>query len=299
MIKKELKSKLSLLELHNKLKRPLVLDGAMGSLLQRRGIESDKFLWYSKANLDNPNIVKSIHLEYIEAGADIITTNTFRTNPISLKQSGYPIDQNEFVYRSVQIAVDAREDKEIIIAGSNAPAEDCYQTERTISKYSLDYNHKKHIELLWENGADIIWNETHSHWDEIKIICEFCTYNSLPFIVGLYFTDNLKILSGEPVKEAVQLINGYKPLAIGFNCIKPDNFKEYFIENKLPTNWGFYFNCGAGNVSDRDISCGINPDQYIDVVKDYLPENPVFIGSCCGSSPLHTEKIKEYFDEIY
>jgi homocysteine S-methyltransferase len=287
------------LELHHKLKRPLILDGAMGSLLQQRGVESDKFLWYSKANLDNPDVVKNIHREYIDAGADIITTNTFRTNPVSLKQSGYPIDQNEFVYKSIQIAVDAREDKKNIIAGSNAPAEDCYQAERTISKYSLDYNHKKHIELLWENGADIIWNETHSHWDEIKIICEFCAYNSLPFVINLYFLENLTILSGEPLKEVIQFINNYTPTAIGFNCIKPETFKKYYFGNKLPVNWGFYFNCGAGNVSDKTISCGINPEQYKGIVKEYMQENPVFIGSCCGSSPLHTKTIKEYFDEIY
>ncbi len=292
-------NKKDLTEIHKKLKRPLILDGAMGSLLQQRGVESDNFLWYSKANLDNPNILKNIHREYIEAGADIITTNTFRTNPVALKRSGYPIGQDEFVYQSVQIAVEAREDKEIIIAGSNAPAEDCYQEERTIPKHSLDYNHKKHIELLWESGVDIILNETHSHWDEIKIICEFCAYNSLPFIVSLYFTDDLKILSGEPLNEVVQFIKDYKPLAVGFNCIKPDIFKKYFIETKPPANWGFYFNCGVGNVSDEAISCGINPEQYIDIIKEYLPERPVFIGSCCGSSPLHTEKIKEYFDEIY
>jgi homocysteine S-methyltransferase len=286
-------------ELHRRLKRPLILDGAMGSLLQQRGIEGDNFLWYSKANLDNPDIVKNIHREYVEAGADIITTNTFRTNPVSLKRSNYPIDQNEFVYRSVQIAVEAREDKDIIIAGSNAPAEDCYQEERTIPKYSIEYNHKKHIELLWESGSDIILNETQSHWDEIKIICEFCKYNSLPFIVSLYFTNNLKILSGEPVKEVVQFVNDYKPLAVGFNCIKPDTFKKYFIENNTPGNWGFYINCGTGNVFDETISCGITPEQYTAIVKEYLPEKPVFIGSCCGSSPLHSENIKEYFDEIY
>ena len=183
---------------------PLVLDGAMGSLLQQKGLPSDKYLWYSKQNLDNPDIVRNIHLEYIDAGADIITTNTFRTNPAALKLSGYNIDLKSFVKSGVDIADSARGNEEIIIAGSNTSAEDCYQIERTVSHTELDYNHKKHIDYLWEAGSDIIWNETHSHWDEIEIVCKYCSDNLIPFIISFYFTDDLKILSGEPLNEAVE-----------------------------------------------------------------------------------------------
>ena len=61
--------------------KPLILDGAMGSLLQQKGIPFDEYLWTAKANISNPNLVKDIHENYISAGADIISTNTFRTNP--------------------------------------------------------------------------------------------------------------------------------------------------------------------------------------------------------------------------
>ncbi len=289
----------NLLERFNELNRPLILDGAMGSLLQQKGIEGDPVLWYSKINFDNPKLVKTIHEEYINAGADIITTNTFRTNPAAIKLSGHKIDETDFVKKSVRIAVDARNDKKIIIAGSNAPAEDCYQKERTISKFNLEYNHKKHIELLWESGADIIWNETHSHWDEIEIICKFCSTNSLPFAVNLYFEESLTLLSGEPLFEVVDFINEFKPEAIGFNCIKPEIFTKYFQNNYINGNWGFYFNCGAGNINDEHILCGINPQEYLNEIKNILPGRPAFIGSCCGSSPLHTKAIKDYLNEVY
>ena len=131
---------------------PLVLDGAMGSLLQQKGLPSDKYLWYSKQNMDNPDIVRNIHLEYIDAGADIITTNTFRTNPAALKLSGYNIDLKSFVKSGVDIADSARGNEEIIIAGSNTSAEDCYQIERTISNRTLELDHKYHIDLLIDNG---------------------------------------------------------------------------------------------------------------------------------------------------
>lgn len=294
-----MQNRIDLLQRYYELKRPLILDGAVGSLLQKKGISGDKYLWYSKLNIDNPSLVKNIHKEYINAGADIITTNTFRTNPVSLNTSKYLFEQNEFVNRSVLLAFEAREDKEIIIAGSNAPAEDCYQKGRTISKYELDYNHKKHIELLWESGVDVLWHETQSHWDEIEIITKFCSYNSLPFVMNFYFDDDLKLLSGEPLSEAVDYLKTYNPVAVGFNCIKPDIFKKFFDSYEIKYNWGFYFNCGAGNISDHNIYCGINPNEYTEIIRQYLNYKPVFIGSCCGSSPHHTKTIKDFLDEIY
>jgi homocysteine S-methyltransferase len=224
---------------------PLILDGAMGSLLQMQGYVPDKNLWYSKLNVEQPEVIKSIHLQYIEAGADIVTTNTFRTNPIAKKNSDLYITNSELVKRSVALAKQACTNSNVIIAGSNAPTEDCYQQKRTISQLDLEDNHKKHIEMLWEAGVDLIWNETQSHIDEIEIICKFCNKNELPFAMNLFFTNDLKLLSGEPVKDAFEMILAYSPEAIGFNCIHPTTFKKY-MKGKQPSMMvnGFYLNCG-------------------------------------------------------
>lgn len=281
------------------LRRPLILDGATGSLLQQRAAILDKFLWSSIAGIKNPEILRTIYKDYIDSGAEIITTNTFRTNPAALKLSGYDIQIDKFVEKNLDAAFEERSEKEILIAGSNAPAEDCYQKERTISKFDLDYNHKKHIEILWEGGVDIIWNETQSHWDEIEIICKFCSYNSLPFALNFYFDEELKLLSGEPLSEAILFVQEYNPTAIGFNCIKPSVFIKYFEKDSLPNNWGCYFNCGKGEVNDSQITCGIEPAEYTEFIRTILVKNPLFVGSCCGSSPFHTKAIRELLDALY
>ena len=153
-------SRLDLLKLHEFLGRPLILDGALGSNLQDL-IQSDgDDLWSSRINLEKPNEVIDLHKKYIKAGADIITTNTFRTNRIAFRTAELKITNEEFVRTAVEIAIEARGDESIIIAGSNAPAEDCYQIERTISQNELQKNHHDHINYLWKNGCDIIWNET-------------------------------------------------------------------------------------------------------------------------------------------
>jgi len=122
--------------------------------------------------------------------------------------------------------------------------------------------------------------------------------NNIPYVLSLYFTDELKLLSGEDLFDIVEYVQLYNPLAIGFNCILPETFLK--IVNKIPINliWGFYLNCGSGNYSDKIIECSVNEYAYLEYVKNILPFNPSFIGSCCGSNPNHTKIIKTYLDEL-
>jgi homocysteine S-methyltransferase len=277
----------------NENNKPLLQDGAMGSYLQQKGFDTDEVLWTSKLNLSNTDQVKLIYEEYIKAGADIITTNTFRTNPSALKQAGTD-NPNEYVRRAVEIVKEVSQDKKILIAGSNAPAEDCYQSQRTLSKSKLEMNHRQHIDLLIDNGVDFILNETQSHFNEIQIICKHCENNRIPFVVSLYVDEELKLLSGEKLESVISFLNDYSVLAVGFNCISPDLFLKLIGSTSLPKNWGFYLNCGDGHPTDKVINCKIQPDEYLEIVKKALPYNPSFIGSCCGSNPNHIKKIREF-----
>lgn len=281
--------------LAKRINRPLILDGAMGSMLQKK-LKPKGSIWMSYANVENPENVYSIHQKYIKAGADIITTNTFRTNPTALKE--FPKLKNEkLVNAGVNLAVKAKGKLPILVAGSNAPAEDCYQEERTISKKELEYNHKKHIDLLMSAGCDFILNETQSHLDEIKIIAKYCYQKRIPYVISFFFKNNLKLLSGENLFDVIKLVLDYEPLAIGFNCIINKSFRK--ILSKLSTNytWGFYLNCGRGNYTDEIIKCAVSPDQYISDIKTGLSKKSSFIGACCGSSPEHIKEIKRLLDE--
>ncbi len=283
----------NIFEFAKRKKRPLILDGAMGSLLQQNGVFVDPYLWTCHANFTAPGLVKSIHKDYINSGADIITTNTFRTNYLAYKNSGFNFSHEEFVRQSVILAKEAKGNRNILIAGSNAPAEDCYKAKREISYSDLYENHSKHIINLANSGVDFILNETQSHLDEIKIICKICSENGIPFVLSLYYDSNFRILSGEKLEIVFDEILKYKPLAIGFNCIKPDLFpkNKSFREH----NWGAYFNCGAGAQNSGEIICGISPETYIFQIKKTLSYSPSFIGACCGSTPEHIKLLKEYY----
>lgn len=284
-------------EYANNKKRPLILDGAIGSILQTESEKSP--LWSSLLNITEPEKVIDLHKQYIDAGADIITTNTFRTNPSSLSQTDLNISNYELVKKSVELAIKARGNKNILIAGSNAPAEDCYQVERTLSQNELEENHRQHINYLWESGVDFILNETFSHLDEIDFVCKHCSQNSIPYIISFYLTEDVELLDGSNLSTAIKNILPFKPLAIGINCVSPNTFEHIDFGIFKNIGWGFYLNCGSGNVTDEIISCGISPADYTETAKKYLRYNPLFIGSCCGSSPAHTKSLREAIDELY
>ncbi len=275
--------------------KPLLLDGAMGSYLQQKGLSTNDALWTTNINHTNPDVIVLTHLEYIDAGANIITTNTFRTNPSSLSIAGIK-KSSGYVKKAVELARQAAIGKKVLIAGSNAPAEDCYQVERILSHYKLEMNHKNHIDLLIDTGVDFILNETQSHFDEIKIICNHCDQNDIPYVVSLYFNNKCELLSGESLKIVLDFLIEHNPMAIGFNCISIELFFKTFGSIHLPARWGFYLNCGSGRPTDKIIRCGVQPDEYLEIVKNTMAYNPSFIGSCCGSNPSHTQKIREYLD---
>ncbi|MCX7876319.1 MAG: homocysteine S-methyltransferase family protein [Melioribacteraceae bacterium] len=289
----------SIIEFYNSIKKPFLLDGALGTFFQEKGFSPDKNLWFSYLNIIHPEIVEEVHNDYINAGADIITTNTFRTNPIAKKKSNLEITNSELVKKSVQLVKNLSQQKNIIIAGSNAPAEDCYQKERTVTKFDLEYNHKKHIELLYDSGVDIIWNETQSHFDEIEIISRFCSDNNIPFSINIFFNDNNKILSGESINDVIDILKSYNPDVIGFNCIKPDIFLNNIDKINLPSNWGFYFNCGLGDYKEEKIFCSINPTEYKKIVSPLFKLNPTFVGACCGSNPNHIKELRGLIDALH
>lgn len=287
-------SEFNIFSFSKKIKRPLILDGAMGSLLEQMELTKSNSAWSAKANLKFPEKVLKIHKAYIDAGADLITTNTFRTNPYSLSQAGIK-NFKRYVQKAVSLAFEAKGNLPVLIAGSNAPAEDCYQRQRTISKKQLESNHFNHIDSLVESGCHFILNETQSHFDEIKIISNYCDKNKIPYLISLYFDESLCLLSGEKISEVIRYLNDTNVLSIGFNCISEKIFLKLISQINLPANWGFYLNCFSRDEQEANV-CSISVAEYLVTIQEVMHFNPSFIGACCGSNPDFIRAIKGYLD---
>lgn len=277
--------------LSRRINRPLILDGSIGALLQRKGFVENSAFWSTLANEKYPDEVLNLYKKYINAGADIITTNTFRTNPTALKSSGRK-PSNKYVKCAVKLAKKAASIDSVIIAGSNAPAEDCYQSKRTLTKKEVELNHSIHIEQLIECGCDFILNETQSHFDEIKFIADYCYKNIIPFVISFLFDEKLKLLDGNILTKAIDYVVKKNPLAIGFNCITREILLKALLKIKPDFKWGFYLNCSKGFITEDIYSKGLSPSTYSNIVANTLKYSPSFIGSCCGSTPAFTKQIK-------
>lgn len=283
------------------LKKPLVLDGPMGTLLIERGIDLGSKLWSTLALIQNPDEVKKIHYEYCAAGADIITTNTFRTNPYAVKTSGHDYDSFELVKIAVNLAKEATHqfEKKIFIAGSNAPADDCYLTKRLISKEELINNHSYHIQYLIEAGVDFILNETFGDKEEIEIVCSICKDFNFPFAISVLINSEMKTFWEQSLEETFELIYKYEPLFISLNCSRPEFILNALNLLKQYAPFGVYPNLGAletfnsGNLV-RDFS----NSQLIEFTQELISNGVRVIGVCCGGNPSYIKLIKNLVDNL-
>jgi len=244
----------------------LVLDGAVGTELERRGVSAPAPLWSAAALLSHPRLVREIHREYRAAGADIIVADTFRTNPRSLRAAKM-LERGENLNRiAVELARAARNQnherrradnqadrvsspcntrarrpsrrinpakydtptlQRPIVAASAAPAEDCYSPELTPDEQILLGEHREMMEWLHAAEPDLIWIETMGTIREARAAARAAHDARLPFAVSFMLREDGGLLGGESLSAAVEAVEPFAPLAVGLNCIPPDGITTH------------------------------------------------------------------------
>ena len=132
----------------------VILDGALGAELEKVGAPMDKNLWVGKCSNDRPDLVLKVHEKYIEAGADVITTNTYALAPVSMKEHGYQDNITNWNIKSVDIAKAAAKNSksEVIVAGSISTYGSWYR----LGQDTLKKNFEEHLKILGDTGIDLI-----------------------------------------------------------------------------------------------------------------------------------------------
>ena len=195
----------------------------------------------------------------------------------------------------------------ILIAGSNGPLGDTYYNSADlVTEKQMKENHSEHIKSLFENGADLILNETFSKCKEIKIVGEICEEMKIPFIISIFCSKDLKLIDGEHILKAIEIAKKFNCLAISFNCIQIGRIKEiiktipknFFEEN----NWGCYLNNFKIDNKTKQINAHYD---YIDYSQNSLKNfmifllknnlKPSFFGGCCGTNPFDTLEVSNIF----
>jgi homocysteine S-methyltransferase len=294
-------------------RRPLLCDGAMGSLLYARGITYEKC--FDSLNLSHPELITNIHSEYISAGADVIETNSFGANRTKLEAYNLGDRVREINFRAVRLAREAREISglPIFIAGAIGPTGRPLQAPDEHRLVEVRSIFKEQIEALQEGGADILILETFSSLAELRqAILAAKEVGGLPVIAQMSFYEDGHTLSGQSASRVAAVLTDIGVDVIGANCsVGPaatlDALEEMISEvqkNQIGTQNNtqlFSAQPNAGlpaRVGNRFFYVA-TPDYFADYALRFTKAGVSLIGGCCGTTPRHIAAMRKALDEQY
>jgi homocysteine S-methyltransferase len=272
----------------------IVCDGATGTLLDLMGY---KEVPREIHNIKNPGIIKSIHLQYIAAGAEIIETNTFQGNRIRL--STYYLDDKikEINLNAVKIAKDAA-GNDIYVAGAVGPTGKILEPVGKLKRSEARDIFKEQIEYLLEGGVDLLMLETFvslNELDEAIDAAKSLVDSKTPIVAQKTFPEDGSILAGDFPIEVTQHLLDKKVDVIGANCtvgpqrmfgIIKSMYKEGIILSAQPA-------AGIPTLLDGRSVYSASPGYLAVYAKQLVEAGVTLIGACCGSTPDHIKAIAE------
>lgn len=292
-------------------KRILVLDGAMGTAIQKYNLNSDDYLGKKGCNeilnITRPDIIKDIHLKYIEAGADIIETNSFNCNKISLNEYGFSERAYEIAKRSAELAkeVTTTSEKKIYIAGSIGPTNKTLTIPSGKNPYDRDLEfdylkeaYSEQIEGLIDGGVDILLIET--IFDGLNAKCAVISAEevmkrkniNLPIMISATVNKEGKIFTGQSIESLIVALDRESIISYGFNC--SFGAKELIPLTKKLGKFtkkpiSLYPNAGLPNEDGEYLE---SPDITANYLKELVDNQEVnILGGCCGTTFEHIKSI--------
>lgn len=268
---------------------PLLLDGAMGSELHARGLDTALPLWSAAALEQAPDAVAALHRDYVRAGAEIVTTNTFRTRRRTFAKVGRPEAAAPLARLAVTLA---RSSGARFVAGSLGPLEDCYEPARVPDDTACAAEHGELAAQLAEAGVDLLLVETMNTLREARAAVRAAQATGLPVIASFVCGGGAALLSGEPLAEAAIALLDEGVAALAVNCT-PTATLDVPLRALLTAVAG-RVPCGAwGNVGVTDAIQGFTcteelaPDDYAERAHRWLDLGARIVGGCCGTGPAH------------
>jgi S-methylmethionine-dependent homocysteine/selenocysteine methylase len=269
---------------------PLLLDGATGTELERRGVRAELPLWSSWALLEAPDTLRAIHADYLRAGADALTAASFRTHARSLAAAGLASRARELTALAVGLAREAAAEslRGAFVLGSAAPLEDCYHPERVPDDAALDREHAAHAQILVAAGVDAVLVETMNTLREARAAARAAREAGADVLVSFVCGADARLLSGEPLAEALDAVAALAPLALGVNCLPPHAVGPCLEPlRRSGSPFLVYANLDAPGAALRAHGDDASPEAYARHALAWLVAGAQLVGGCCGTTPAH------------
>ena len=273
------------------------MNSATGTELQRRGADTRLPLWSARALVDAAGLVAEIHREEVEAGAEVVTANTFRTHRRTLAKGGLGERSRELTTLAVRLAA-AFSGRTIYVAGSIAPLEDCYRPDLVPDDAALEREHRVQAESLAAAGVDLILLETHNTVRELVAAARAAKATGLPFVASMVTDGNGRLLSGETIEHAVRALEpgDSNPDVLSINCVPAgklggDLARLSAAAPGVPL--AAYGNLGLP-ADDRGwaFTEELSPEAYAELARGWLALGARMVGGCCGTRPAHTAALR-------
>lgn len=288
--------------LFSKLPSPLLADGAMGTMIHAHGITFDKC--FDELNVTQPSVVADIHRTYIDAGAQIILTNTFGSNKYRLSTHGLQSKVKEMNTAAVSLArrVVEASFKEVLIAGDVGPLGARLAPFGRVKPEQAFAAFKEQIEALVSTGVDLILIETMSDLYEVAEAVKAArdVDQEIPIVASMTFTRDDTTLLGDNAKKVAIELTKMGVDVIGINCSSGPSqvLRLLNVMRRTAPEEKFLVKPNAGwpeRIGAR-IMYPATPEYFGDYAMAYVDAGASIIGGCCGTTPLHIAAMRAALD---
>ncbi|MCR4614606.1 MAG: homocysteine S-methyltransferase family protein [Clostridiales bacterium] len=277
--------------------RIIFCDGGMGTLLQQRGLKGGE--QPERWNIDKPEIIVDIHTAYLNAGADIITTNTFGANSIKFGDQGKNSAENVIAagVANARKAVDAYGAEGKFVALDIGPTGKLLKPLGDLDFEDAVNVFAHAVRCGVKSGADLVLIETMSDSYEARAAIIAAKENcSLPVIVSFVFDENGKLLTGGSPETAVIMAESLGVDAVGMNCGKGPHLMKKLLPRLLKTASVPVLvnpNAGMPRAENGKTVFDISPDEFASVMREIAEMGAGIVGGCCGTTPEYIRKTSE------
>jgi len=290
------------------LTKPVLLDGGMGRELRFRGVEIPGTIWSAKALLTAPEVVRQVHRDYIDAGADVITINSYGVIRSDLARENIENRFAELNQTAGRLAVEARDDsgKTVAIAGSLPPLRGSFRPDRVGRINDIEPLYREQADLL-APYVDIFICETMSTAAEALAAARAACATGKPVWVAWTLHESRPGLlrSGETIEYAVSLITELPVSGVLANCCPPERVTDAMpvlsgtgyryaggyanTFQHIPADW----NLNGDKQTDGflDLRGDLGPEAYAEHAEKWLDSGATVLGGCCGTRPAHIERL--------
>ena len=273
----------------------LVCDGAMGTMLHAAGNSLDRAL--PELNLSNPDLVSTVHESYVDAGVDLLLTNTFGAGRLRLAEHGYADKVNEINRAGALLARAAAgtTHRTVFIGGSIAPAVGASQR-AVVSANERVEAVREQVTILAEAGVDLLVFETFGYLDELlEAVKAAIEVTDLPIVAQATFTADGRTPGGESTHEVATALAQLPIAAVGANCtVGPQRILAVVEELRQHTTLPISAQPNAGlprRMGGRRFEYSLDPDYFVRYTLRCVDAGASIIGGCCGTTPAHMRAV--------